>query len=77
MNLVEVCRDYLNKLITKEELQEKVKEIEIFRPILATNELEESIFFNGNKNSWFEVKEDLKLTGRELRELLDLTNERI
>lgn len=68
--LVELSRDYIREHISKDEFKEAVKEIEIFQPI--EDDVDDTVYYNGNKNSWFEVKAYLKLTDSQLKELIQL-----
>lgn len=51
-NLVELSREYIREHISKDEFKEAVKEIEIFQPI--EDDVDDTVYYNGNKNLWFD-----------------------
>lgn len=74
-NLVELCRDFVRKEISLNTFKEELKNIEVFEPIEAEDETEDTVYFNGNKNSWFEVRAYLKLSNEQLRNLIEIWKE--
>lgn len=56
MNLVELAKLFKGNALTDEEFTSYLADIEIFEVIESTDELEDSVYFNGDKNSFFEVR---------------------
>ena len=69
-NLVELSRAYLQETITAQEFQDTVLTIDIFEPRMIDGD--NTVYFDGTKNSWFEVHEELKPTKEQLRDLIKL-----
>lgn len=56
MNLVELAKLFKGNALTDEEFASYLADIKIFEVIESTDELEDSVYFNGDKNSFFEVR---------------------
>lgn len=52
MNLVELAKLFKGNALTDEEFASHLADIEIFEVIESTDELEDSVYFNGDKNSF-------------------------
>lgn len=58
MNLIEIAKKWKDNLYKDEkELKTDLDKIEIFKPIESKEIIEDSISFNGNGNSFLEVRE--------------------
>lgn len=78
--LVEVATAWTNReYYDKEILREDIMEIDIFTPIVAKDELDETVRSIGDGNSWFEVVDELvhtnKLSRYEYEAFRELVNE--
>lgn len=78
MTLIELGQKWLNKNLSNDEVTKEAAKIEIFEPIKADDVTENTIWSNGNGNSWLEFTTELvdsgEMTQRQYNKFLKLVD---
>jgi hypothetical protein len=78
MTLIELGQKWLSKDLSNDEVIKEAAKIKIFKPIEADDVTEDTIWSNGDGNSWLEFTTELvdsgKMTQRQYNKFLELVN---